>query len=109
MIPNRVRPLVYIGFLLLVSVSQVFASAPPVSIQIQTTSETIQDVRYQIGSIPGKSWKRVPTGGTPLVLEGFDSNTEYLFIQQSENENVWGKILAYQYDQKGNVWNLVTL
>lgn len=107
MMIKRVRSVVCIGVLLFVSLSSVLAIGFPVSIQIHTTSETIQAIRYQIGSIPGKSWKSVPGFGHPLVLEDFDSETEYLFVQQSEKENIWDKITAYTYEQEENAWKLV--
>lgn len=103
---KRVRSLVCTVLLFVVSISYVLAAVPPVSIQIRTASETIQAIRYQTGRFPEKSWKNVPRFGYPLVLEEFDSETEYLFVQQSESNNEWGKLRAYQYDQKENVWSL---
>lgn len=105
---KRIRSWVCIVLLLVVSISPVLAAIPPVSIQIRTASETVQAIRYQTGRFPEKPWKNVPRFGYPLVLEGFDSDTEYLFVQQSESNDAWGILRAYQYDRKENVWSLTS-
>jgi hypothetical protein len=56
--------------------------------------------------MPDKPWESVSLSGSPFVLEGFDSETEFLFVQQSESENNWSKPYAYQYDKQNKSWSL---
>lgn len=104
---KRVSSLLCIGLLLVVSISSVFASINPVNIQIRTELETIQEIRYQTGILPENTWKSAPSPGYPLVLEDFDSETEFLFVQQAETENAWGPLYVYQYEKKDQIWSLV--
>lgn len=56
--------------------------------------------------MPNQPWKGVALSGETLVLEGFDSGTEYLFIQQAEAEEAWGELYAYRYDKENKSWSL---
>ena len=88
MMSRRVRSLLCIGLLFLVSISYLLAASSPVSIQIRTESESVQDIRYQMGITPEKQWEKVLRFGYPIALDDFDSETEFLFVQQAETENV---------------------
>jgi len=86
--------------------SYAFASEQSVGILIRSASETIQEMRYQVGTMPDKPWKSAPLSGTALVLKDFESETEFLFVQQAGAEGVWGELYAYQYDKQNKSWSV---
>ena len=90
------------------SISSLFASEKPVRIQIRPASEAIEQIRYQSGTLPDKGWKSAPLDALPLLLEGFDSGREFLFVQQAEAGQAWGELYAYQYDRDKDRWTLAT-
>ncbi len=100
---KKVRVLLCI-VVFLISTSSVFASEIDVSIQIRPAAESIQEIRYQSGTVPDKAWESAPISGSTLVLDDFDSETEFLFVQQSQDGNAWGELYAYQYDIQGKRW-----
>ena len=102
---KKVRLLVCLMYFL-VFMSYVFASEQTVSIQIMSASDTIQDIRYQRGTVPDKPWNRAPLSGAPLELQDFASDTEFLFVQQSESEGNWSELYSYQYDKQSKSWSL---
>ncbi|MBI9094269.1 MAG: hypothetical protein JEY71_05250 [Sphaerochaeta sp.] len=102
---KKVRILVCFGFFL-VSMSYAFASEQSVSILIRPASETIQEIHYQVGPMPDKPWQSAPPSGTTLVLKDFESETEFLFLQQAVAEDTWSDTYAYQYDYLQGRWSL---
>ena len=102
---KKVRLLVCI-VVFLVSVVPVFSSEKSVSILIRPASETIQAIRYQSGTMPDKPWKSALLSGTTLVLKDFESETEFLFVQQSQDGDTWSELYAYQYDEQDNIWSV---
>ena len=97
-----------IVLLLFVSVVSVFASDTPVRIQIRPASDSIQQIRYQRGTLPTGAWKSIPLSGETLVLHGFAGETEYLFVQQAEAEEDWGELYAYRYDTEKKSWSITS-
>ena len=102
---TRVRSLLCIGFFL-IFMSYVFASEQPVSVLIKQASKTVQEIRYQTGTMPDKTWKSASLSGSPLVLEGFESEKEFLFVQQAESKDNWSELYAYQYDEQNKRWSV---
>ncbi|MDY0287782.1 MAG: hypothetical protein RBR15_03030 [Sphaerochaeta sp.] len=94
--------------IIVASISSAFASENPVRIQIRPASEAIEQIRYQSGTLPDKGWKSAPLDAAPLLLEGFDSEGEFLFVQQAEAGQAWGELYAYQYDRDKDRWTLAT-
>jgi hypothetical protein len=88
-----------------VSMASVFASEKNVNIQIRPASESIRAIRYQSGTTPGNPWESSPLSGTTLALEEFDPDTEFLFVQQSQDGIAWGELYAYRYDRQGRSWS----
>ncbi|HKL58144.1 MAG TPA: hypothetical protein VJ854_07065 [Sphaerochaeta sp.] len=76
------------------------------SIQIRPASETIRAIRYQSGALPNKAWQSAPLSVSTLELKGFASETEFLFVQQSEDGNTWSELYAYQYDKQNKSWSV---
>ncbi len=85
--------------------SHAFASEQPVKILIKQASETILEIRYQTGQMPDKTWNRTFLSGDPLVLQDFESETEFLFVQQAESDKSWSEMYVYQYDKQNKSWS----
>lgn len=101
---KRACPLLVL--VMIFTMASAFSSENSVRIQIRPASEAIQQIRYQSGIQPGKSWKDAPLEVVPLVLEGFASETEFMFAQQAIADGPWSDIFTYQYDPGSNTWSL---
>ena len=88
------------------SMASAFASEKPVSIQIRAASEAIRAIRYQSGSMPDKAWNSALLSGDTLELKGFASETDFLFVQQSNDGIAWGDLYVYQYDSQTRSWSV---
>ncbi len=84
----------------------IFAAGNPVSIQIKQADETVRTFRYQTGVQPGDSWIAVDSTSPVLVLEGFDSSKDVLYIQQSEDLVTWSDSYEYRYNPTANTWDV---
>ena len=97
---------VCIGLLLVTSAAFVFASVNPISILIKPAAETVKAFRYQTGIEPGNSWIEVDIPCPSLVLDGFDSSKDVLYIQQSGDLLTWSDVYEYRYNPTANTWEV---
>ncbi|HKM33247.1 MAG TPA: hypothetical protein VJY54_00690 [Lachnospiraceae bacterium] len=100
----RIRTLLCISILFSASMASILASEKSVSIQIRPAAETIQAIRYQSGPMPDKPWKIAPMKVSPIELKEFDSETDFLFVQQAQAENNWSDLYTYQYNKQEKSW-----
>ena len=96
----------YIGLLFFASATFVFASENPISILIKPAAETVKAFRYQTGIEPGVSWIEVDIPSPVLVLEGFDSSNDVLYIQQSQDLLTWSDSYEYRYNPTAHAWKV---
>lgn len=106
MIVSRLHKSVCIGLLLLVSAAYISASDIPISILIKPAAETVKAFRYQTGIEPGDLWISVDIPSPALILEGFDSSRDVLYIQQSEDLLKWSDSYEYRYNPTVNAWTV---
>lgn len=85
-----------------------FPPKGPVRFHIKASSGPVQMLRYQHGSEPGRSWVVSDDPASALLIEEFDSANEFLFVQQTENNDDWGTMFTYQYDYLQKSWSLYT-
>ncbi|AEV27913.1 hypothetical protein SpiGrapes_0049 [Sphaerochaeta pleomorpha str. Grapes] len=104
---SRLRKSVCIGFLFFVSAVYVFASGNPLSILIKPTSETVKAFRYLSGPTSDGLWTEVDISSPSIVLEGFDSIHDALYVQQTEDFVTWSGTYTYRYDSTKKAWNVL--
>lgn len=104
MMGKRVRLLVLM-LLLLVPLTSTFASPLRLSLLIKPSSEKIETFRFQSGVTPDNSWQIIAIA-SPFVLEAFNPDTEYLFVQQTAADTPWSDTYIYRHDHAANAWLL---
>lgn len=101
---SHVRTATCIAILLLSTTVSVFASSSPIRMLIQPGSEQVVTFRYQTGTKAKGIWKEVDATHSTQMLEDFDSDKEFLFIQQKETDQDWGRTYKYHYDIQTHSW-----
>ncbi|MDX9983890.1 MAG: hypothetical protein RBS44_06740, partial [Sphaerochaeta sp.] len=105
----KVRTVACTALLLLFSGISVFASNTPLRLLIKPVSDRVQSIRFQTGVEETDRWTLVPASNPALVLEAFDSNKDRLFVQQSQDNQVWSSSYEYQYNPVDKSWSIVPL
>jgi acetone carboxylase gamma subunit len=105
----KVRTVACTALLLLFSGISVFASNTPLRLLIKPVSDRVQSIRFQTGVDETDIWTEVSASNTTLVLDTFDSNKDRLFVQQSQDNQVWSSSYEYQYDSSTKSWKITPL
>ena len=106
MMISRLQKWVFVGLFLCVSAVHGFAAESPLRILIKPTSETVKTFRYQTGFQISDAWIETDISSPVLVLEGFDSSKDALYVQQSKDNIKWSDTYIYRYDTDKNTWNV---
>jgi hypothetical protein len=102
----RLRKLVCLCLLFCVSVAYGFASGNQLSILIKPTSESIKMFRYQSGQNSDGLWTEADISLPSIILEGFDSAKDVLYVQQTNDLATWSDSYLYKYDPTAGVWGI---
>ncbi|MDD3457687.1 MAG: hypothetical protein PHF04_12175, partial [Sphaerochaeta sp.] len=78
----------------------------PLRVVIKPVSNRIQSIRFQTGADETDIWTEVSASNTTLVLEEFDSNQDRLFVQQSQDNQVWSSSYEYRYSPSDKRWTV---
>ncbi|SMP40797.1 hypothetical protein SAMN06298221_101444 [Sphaerochaeta associata] len=105
----KVRTVACTALLLVFSGISVFASNTPLRLLIKPVSDRVQSIRFQTGVEETDIWTEVSASNPALVLETFDSNKDRLFVQQSQDNQVWSSSYEYQYDSSTKSWKITPL
>ncbi|WP_394699410.1 hypothetical protein [uncultured Sphaerochaeta sp.] len=100
------RKTVCIVLLLSLSMIQIMASENNVSLRIKPVAESILAFRYQVGPNSEGKWTEVDISDSVLVLKGFDSSEDILYIQQTKDRITWSDSYEYRYDTTAKTWNI---
>jgi len=102
----KVRTVACTALLLLFSGISVFASNTPLRLLIKPVSDRVQSIRFQTGVDETDIWTEVSASNTNLVLDTFDSNKDRLFVQQSQDNQVWSSSYEYRYSPSDKRWTV---
>ncbi|HCS36714.1 MAG TPA: hypothetical protein DIW48_08555 [Sphaerochaeta sp.] len=103
---SRFRTSACLGLLLLMSSLSIFGSGNPTYLLVKPTTETVQAIRYQSGTLPTGPWIEMDMSIPTLVLQEFDSLHDRLYIQQSEDKLSWSSSYEYRYDPATEAWTI---
>jgi len=78
----------------------------PLRVVIKPVSNRIQSIRFQTGADETDIWTEVSASNPALVLETFDSNKDRLFVQQSQDNQVWSSSYEYRYSPSDKRWTV---
>lgn len=102
----NVRKSVCICLCFFVSAAYLFAAENHLSVLIKPTSESVKAFRYQSGPNSDGLWTEVDISLPKIVLDGFDSSSDALYVQQTEDFATWSDSYQCTYNPAKETWDV---
>ena len=103
---SNVRKSGCIFLFFLISAAYGFAAENPLGVLIKPTSESVKAFRYQSGPNSNGLWTEVDISLPVIVLEGFDSSKDVLYVQQTEDHVAWSDSYRCKYNPTKDAWDV---